>query len=53
MVALDPGIIYFTHSRIRPIFTGCTIKVLDTVSDIRTGKTKIKGMYFLTVLHID
>lgn len=51
--SLDPTIIYYTHSRIRPVFTGCTTRVLDTLDEIRTGKTKIKGVnYCLCFIYV-
>ena len=47
---IDPIGIYFTHSRIRPFFSGCGRRVKDTIMDIETGKLDISNLPMITIL---
>jgi len=50
VVELDPQCIYFTHSRIRPYFTGCGVRVLETLSRVEEGRMCISELPLITVL---
>ena len=47
---IDPIGIYFTHSRIRPFFSGCGRRIKDTIMDIETGKLDISNLPMITIL---
>jgi hypothetical protein len=50
IVSIDVNIIYFTHSRIRPIFTGCNKLISDTLHEILNGKISIKNIPLITII---
>jgi hypothetical protein len=50
IVSIDVNIIYFTHSRIRPIFTGCNKLISDTLHEIVNGKISIKNIPLITII---
>jgi hypothetical protein len=47
---IDPIDIRFTHSRIRPYFSGCGVKLEDTIKEILTNKMDIEQLPLITVL---
>lgn len=50
-IEIDPDIIYFTHSRVRPFFTGCNKRIEQTFEEIRQGVTSIEDIPLITVLY--
>ena len=50
-VSLDK--IRFTHSRIRPVFTGCCKRIEDTLAEIKCGTTKLETIPLITVIEND
>jgi hypothetical protein len=53
IIDIDPEIIYFTHSRVRPFFTGCNKRIEQTLDEIREGVTKISDIPLITVISND
>jgi hypothetical protein len=53
IIEIDPEIIYFTHSRVRPFFTGCNKRIEQTLDEIREGITKISDIPLITVISND
>lgn len=49
---IDPGVIRFTHSRIRPYFTGCGKRVEDTLDDLIHRRIKISDIPIITVIPV-
>lgn len=49
-VELDPEVIRFTHSRIRPFFSGCGAKVLDTLNGLMNGLVLIENIPTITAI---
>jgi len=49
-VEVDPLIIRYTHSRIRPFFSGCGRRVLDTLADIVEGRMELKDLPKIQVI---
>ena len=49
-VDVDPLVIFFTHSRIRPVFTGCNKRIADTVDEIVQGVIKVSDLPMITVV---
>lgn len=47
---IDPAVVYFTHSKIRPAFSGCGRRIQDTVDEILTGIKTVSELPFITVL---
>lgn len=47
---MDPDIIYFTHARVRPVFTGCNKRIQETLDEIVSGQTKISDIPYITVI---
>lgn len=47
---MDPDIIYFTHARVRPVFTGCNKRIQETLDEILSGQTKISDIPYITVI---
>ncbi|GMK56114.1 hypothetical protein CspeluHIS016_0211700 [Cutaneotrichosporon spelunceum] len=47
---MDPDTIYFTHARVRPVFTGCNKRIQDTLDEIVAGTTKITDIPYITVI---
>ena len=50
MIEIDPSVIYFTHARIRPFFTGCGRRVEDTLMDLRNGSLTVDALPKITVI---
>ena len=50
---IDPMVIMFTHSRIRPFFTGCGRRIEDTLLDITEGRTVVEDLPLITVIEND
>lgn len=50
VIRLSPSSIYFTHSRIRPQFTGCNKVIADTLLEIVDGVTRIVDIPLITVI---
>lgn len=53
LVEIDPSIVYFTHSRIRPFFTGCGVRVTETLSDLLSGKLSVADLPPITIVEND
>lgn len=53
LVRIDPSHIRFTHSRIRPFFSGCGRRVEDTLADILDGRMQFEDLPFITVIAMD
>ena len=49
-MTIDPDIIYFTHARIRPVFTGCNKRIQDTIDEIKNGVTKVTDIPYITII---
>lgn len=47
---MDPSTIYFTHARVRPVFTGCNKRIQETLDEIVAGTTKITDIPYITVI---
>jgi len=50
---LDPNNIYFTHSRVRPLFTGCGKSIHTTLHEIEKGATSIDDIPLISVIAND
>lgn len=46
---IDPETVRFTHSKIRPFFSGCGRKIADTLDDLVTGKIQVEALPVITV----
>lgn len=53
LVHIDPATVRFTHSRIRPFFSGCGRRVEDTLADILEGRMRFEDLPFITVVAMD
>lgn len=53
IITIQPDIVYFTHSRVRPQFTGCNKVIADTIAEIVSGQTKIEDIPMITVIEND
>jgi hypothetical protein len=53
LVHIDPAKVRFTHSRIRPFFSGCGRRVEDTLADILEGRIRFEDLPFITVVAMD
>src|SRR3546814_893481 len=53
LVHIDPAHIRFTHSRIRPFFSGCGRRVEDTMNDILEGRMRFEDLPFITVIAME
>jgi hypothetical protein len=51
IINIDPSQVYFTHARIRPVFTGCNKRIEETLQEIIDGRTNIKDIPKITVLN--
>lgn len=47
---IDPAIVYFTHSKIRPVFSGCGRRIQDTIEEITGGLKTVADVPFITIL---
>lgn len=52
VIAVDPSVIYFTHSRIKPHFS-IGKPILDTYMEIETGRIAVSDIPMITVYYID
>lgn len=50
LIEIDPINIYFTHSRVRPFFTGCNKRIEDTLQEIVDKVTPISAIPLITVI---
>eukprot|EP01039_Chlorochromonas_danica_P003705 gene3705-4053_t len=50
IVSIDPSLVYFTHARIRPVFTGCNKRIEETLREVEEGRTKVEDIPKITVL---
>lgn len=50
---LDPAIIRFTHSKIRPFFSGCGRRIEDTLNEFLENKLKVEQLPQILVLFIN
>lgn len=50
LIEIDPETIYFTHSRVRPFFTGCNKRIDETLQEIVSGTTKVTDIPLITVI---
>ena len=53
VIRIDPLVIRFTHARIRPYFTGCGMRIEDTISQLLSGETKLSDLPLITVIEND
>jgi hypothetical protein len=51
VIRIDPSDIYFTHSKIRHRFSGCGKTIEETLTELRTGVTKIEAIPKITVYY--
>ena len=51
VIRIDPSDIYFTHSKIRHCFSGCGKTIEQTLTELRTGVTKIEAIPKITVYY--
>jgi hypothetical protein len=47
---IDPLEVYFTHSKVRPCFSGCGKQLAETIEEVRSGLTGIDDIPMITVL---
>ena len=50
MIEVDPLLIRFTHSKMRPVFSGCGRRVLDTLADIENGDMDVKDLPMIQII---
>jgi hypothetical protein len=50
VIEIDPEQVYFTHSRVRPFFTGCNKRIEDTLEEIVSGTTKVTDIPLITII---
>jgi hypothetical protein len=50
LMDVDPTLVRYTHSKIRPFFSGCGRKVLDVVDDLLEGRTKVDALPLIMVV---
>ena len=48
---IDPEIIYFTHSKIRSVFSGCNKTINETIEEIRSNKIQPSSLPYITVYY--
>jgi hypothetical protein len=49
-ISVDPVLVRFAHSRIRPVFSGCGRSLEGTLAEIRSGQTKPSDLPMITVI---
>ena len=49
-IEIDPLEVRFTHSRVRPFFSGCGRRLQDTLEDLATGRMDIEALPVITIL---
>lgn len=47
---IDPNTIYFTHSRVRPYFSGCGRRLEETLDDLMNGRMDLASLPIITIL---
>ena len=47
---VDVENVYFTHARIRPFFSGCGRRLVDTLEDLVSGKIQLESLPQITIL---
>lgn len=47
---IDPDNVFFTHARIRPVFSGCGRRLVDTLEDLVSGKIQLESLPQITIL---
>mmetsp|Transcript_3016 Transcript_3016/g.5402 ORF Transcript_3016/g.5402 Transcript_3016/m.5402 type:complete len:396 (-) Transcript_3016:246-1433(-) len=47
---IDPRDIYYTHSKIRPFFSGCGKRIVDTIAEIESGQISAKDLPQISVI---
>lgn len=47
---LDPLDIYYTHSKIRPFFSGCGKRIVDTIAEIESGQITANDLPQISVI---
>jgi hypothetical protein len=47
---MDPDMIYFTHARVRSVFTGCNKRIEETLAEIEAGTTRVQDIPYITVI---
>lgn len=52
-IFVDPNDVMFTHSRIRPFFTGCGNRIEDTLQDIIDGRLAVQDLPLITIIEND
>lgn len=53
VIEINPTIIRFTHSKIRPVFTGCGKRIEQTLQEIINGETNVSDLPMITVIEND
>eukprot|EP01041_Mallomonas_annulata_P009221 gene9221-19119_t len=49
VIDVDPSLVRFTHSRIRPRFSGCGRLIQDTIDDLLSGKISIDALPIIAI----
>jgi hypothetical protein len=49
---MDPSDVFFTHSKIRPYFSGCGKRIDESIREIVEGEITIDTIPFITVLRV-
>ena len=47
---VDPALVYFTHARVRPLFSGCGRRLEDTLNALLSNSMDIDALPVITVL---
>ena len=50
-VEVNVSELYFTHSRVRPFFSGCGRKLVDTLESIYSGEMQLDALPVITILN--
>lgn len=50
LIQLDPNDIYFAHSRVRPVFTGCNKLIETSIQEIVDGIITVHDIPYITVI---
>lgn len=53
IIRINPAIVYFTHSRVRPFFTGCNKRIEETLEEILSGRTRVDQLPLISVIEND
>lgn len=49
-IDVDPALVYFTHARVRPLFSGCGRRLEDTLNALLSNSMDIDALPVITVL---